>query len=302
MIDLQKLLNNLSNSQKEELKNLLLNEDSILSGNTDKVIYCPKCKSFHVSKNGKQYGNQRYICKDCGTNFTEYRNTIFNSTKKSINLWKRYIKEMFEGKSIKKIADELCICIQTSFNWRHKIMSVIEKKFNDDVLEGIVEADETLVLVSHKGTHIEGVTPRKRGGKANFRGISHEQQGVLVAVDRNKNVVSRVYGNGKITSQDVKSILSNRIENKSVLVTDGCTAYNDFARENGLEMVKLVKAHKKGIYHINNVNNYHSKFKEFMIKFHGVATKYLNRYVSWYKFVNQKNDTSFLFNELILGR
>lgn len=62
------------------------------------------------------------------------------------------------------------------------------------------------------------------------------------------------------------------------------------------------KSHKKGIYHINNVNGHHSRFKKFMIKFHGVAIKYLNKYVSWYKFVNQKDDTAFLFNELILGR
>ena len=159
-----------------------------------------------------------------------------------------------------------------------------------------------MVLSSHKGTHIDGVKPRKRGGKANFRGISHEQQGVLVAVDRNKNVVSRVYGTGRITSQNVKSILNNRIESKSVLVTDGCSAYNEYAKENGLDLVKLVKVHKKGICHINNVNGYHSRLKEFMIKFHGVATKYLDKYVSWYKFVNQKNDTAFLFNDLILGR
>lgn len=78
-----------------------------------------------------------------------------------------------------------------------QITKVIEDKCNNDVLNGIVEADETLVLLSHKGKHIDGVKPRKRGGKANFRGISHEQQGVLVAVDRKQNIVSKVYGNGK---------------------------------------------------------------------------------------------------------
>lgn len=299
-MNLQEILNQLSEEQKEELKRLLFNED--MKSDTTQVIFCPKCKSFHVVKNGKHHGNQRFICKDCGCHFTEYKNTIFNSTKKDISLWKSYIKEMFEGKSLKQIAKDLNICIQTSFRWRHKVLSVIEDKFNNDVLEGIVEADETLVLSSHKGTHIDGVKPRKRGGKANFRGISHEQQGVLVAVDRNKNVVSRVYGTGRITSQNVKSILNNRIESKSVLVTDGCSAYNEYAKENELDLVKLVKVHKKGIYHINNVNGYHSRLKEFMIKFHGVATKYLDKYVSWYKFVNQKNDTAFLFNELILGR
>lgn len=299
MTDLIEILSKLSEQEKEELKQLLLNED--MNGNTDNVIFCPKCKSFHVVKNGKVSDNQRFICKECGCHFTEYKNTIFNQTKKDLSLWKSYIKEMFEGKSLKQIAEDLHICIQTSFRWRHKIMKVIEDKCNSDVLNGIVEADETLVLLSHKGKHIDGVKPRKRGGKANYRGQSHEQQGVLVAVDRNKNIVSKVYGTGKISGQNVKSILNNRIESKSVLVTDGCSAYNDFAFENELELIKLVKEHKRGIYHINNVNNYHSLLKDFLRKFKGVSSRYLNEYLSWYKFIRQKNDTGYLYRDVLLG-
>ena len=299
MTDLIEILSNLSEQEKEELKQLLLNDG--MNGNTDNVIFCPKCKSFHVVKNGKVSGNQRFICKECGCHFTEYKNTIFNKTKKDMSLWKSYIKEMFEGKSLKQIAEDLHICIQTSFRWKHKIMKVIEDKCNNDVLNGIVEADETLVLLSHKGKHIDGVKPRKRGGKANFRGISHEQQGVLVAVDRKQNIVSKVYGNGKISSQDVKTILNNRVETNSVLVTDGCTAYNEFALENELNLVKLVKEHKKGIYHINNVNCYHSLLKDFLRKFRGVSSRYMNVYLSWFKFIRQKNDTGYLYQDILLG-
>ena len=106
----------------------------------------------------------------------------------------------------------------------------------------------------------------------------------------------------KSQAKTLKSVLNSRIESKSVLVTDGDSAYNEYAEENGLELVKLVKVHKKGIYHINNVNRYHSRLKGFLIKFHDVATKYLDKYVNWYKIVNQKDDAAFLFNELIVGR
>ena len=60
----------------------------------------------------------------------------------------------------------------------------------NDNLKGIVEADETFILTSHKGQHITGVKARKRGGASKYRGLSHEQTGVLVAVDRNKDIVS----------------------------------------------------------------------------------------------------------------
>ena len=34
-------------------------------------------------------------------------------------------------------------------------------------------------------------------------------------------------------------------------------------------------------FHINNVNGYHSRFKEWMRRFHGVATKNLPNYLGW---------------------
>ena len=298
-MDLNKIIKNLTKEQKEELLKLLNTE--AMDSSTDKVIYCPKCGSFHLVKNGKVRNHQRFICKDCQHHFTEYCNTIFNLSKKDILLWKSYIKMMFEGYTIKQIANELKICIQTSFRWRHKILSVLENKFMNDILKGIVEVDETLILLSHKGKKIDGIKGRKRGGVSKFRGQSHEQVGILVAIDRNKNVISEIYGCGKISSKNVKDVLSGRVEDKSVLVTDGCRAYNDYANENKFELIKLVNEHKKGIYHINNVNNYHSLLKDFLRRFKGVSTKYLNKYLAWHKFVNQKNDVNFLFNELILG-
>lgn len=33
--------------------------------------------------------------------------------------------------------------------------------------------------------------------------------------------------------------------------------------------------------HINNVNAYHGRLKEWLRPFHGVATKYLDRYLGW---------------------
>lgn len=157
MTDLIEILSKLTEQEKEELKQRILNEN--MNADADNVIFCPKCKSFHVVKNGKVSGNQRFICKECGCHFTEYKNTIFNKTKKDMSLWKSYIKEMFEGKSLKQIAEDLHICIQTSFRWRHKIMKVIEDKRNSDGLNGIVEADETLVLLLIKENTLTVLNP-----------------------------------------------------------------------------------------------------------------------------------------------
>lgn len=35
----------------------------------EKTIYCPRCESDHLVRNGEQCGHQRYRCKDCGKSF-----------------------------------------------------------------------------------------------------------------------------------------------------------------------------------------------------------------------------------------
>lgn len=40
------------------------------------------------------------------------------------------------------------------------------------------------------------------------------------------------------------------------------------------------------IHHIQNVNNYHSRLKGWMQRFNGVATKYLEHYLSWFQFLD----------------
>lgn len=42
------------------------------------------------------------------------------------------------------------------------------------------------------------------------------------------------------------------------------------------------KVRTKGLYHIQNVNSYHSKLKRWIQRFNGVATKYLYNYLAKY--------------------
>lgn len=303
-MNLEVLISNLSKEQKNTLLNLLsvegMNENSRFENGRE----CPHCHSHKVAKRGIVVKHQRYYCSECKKYFTVYANTILNYTKKDISIWKHYIKLMFESKpkTIKEIANELGISERTTFRWRHKILSVLEQRFMNDNLSGIVEADETFILTARKGLHVEGVVGRKRGSSAKFRGISHEQTGVLVAIGRAKNLVSKVYGQGKITTKQVSIILNNRIESESLLITDKCASYRHFAEENSLNIRQL----KAGQYqnkeiHLNTVNNYHSVFKRWLRNFNGISTKYLNNYLAWFKFIKQKNDCSFLFNKLILA-
>ena len=80
----------------------------------------------------------------------------------------------------------------------------------------------------------------------------------------------------------------------ATLVTDKMNSYVHFSNANGIELVQLKTGKaKKGIYHIQHINSYHSQLKKFMRGFNGVSTKYLNNYLVWNNLVNyaKKTDT-----------
>ncbi|MET0856374.1 MAG: IS1595 family transposase, partial [Telluria sp.] len=74
------------------------------------------------------------------------------------------------------------------------------------------------------------------------------------------------------------------VERDILLVTDGHPAYRAFAREAGIthRAVNLSAGVRvDGALHVQNVNAYHSRFKVWLRRFHGVATRYLPNYLGW---------------------
>lgn len=265
-------------------------------------VTCPVCGEKDIQKFGKCNKIQRYRCKDCGKTFSEYTKTVFSSTKKDYFLWVKYIDLMMKGASLYIISKKLNISVVTAFKWRHKILNAVKKYQTKTQVYGVVEADETFLFYSHKGQHIEGVKGRERGGVGKYRDISKDQIGVLVAIDRNKNIISQMYGGGRITSKLLEEILGKRIEKDTILVTDSCKSYIRFAEEHNLQLKQITrKKHKNGKYHINNVNAYHKGLKKFLLKFNGISTKYLNNYLNWFSWTRTGLDNSKLIKQCLLG-
>jgi hypothetical protein len=93
---------------------------------------------------------------------------------------------------------------------------------------------------------------------------------------------------GRIEKKDIENAIGNRIVEGSILCTDGHVSYKGFAIDNHLSQVVLradLKEHvKQGVYHIQNVNSLHNQIKKWIHStFWGVATKYLQNYLNWYR-------------------
>ncbi|MEH6437600.1 transposase, partial [Massilia sp. DD77] len=69
-----------------------------------------------------------------------------------------------------------------------------------------------------------------------------------------------------------------------LLVTDGHPAYRCFAREADIshQFVNLRAGERiRGAVHVQNVNAYHRRFRQWLARFHGVASRYLPNYLGW---------------------
>lgn len=81
-----------------------------------------------------------------------------------------------------------------------------------------------------------------------------------------------------------------KIKGLATLCTDKMNSYVRFANANKIELVQLKTGKsKKGIYHIQHINAYHSQLKKFVSGFNGVSTKYLNIYLVWNNWRNTKD-------------
>ncbi|AQQ53220.1 IS1595 family transposase [Planococcus lenghuensis] len=257
---------------------------------------CPHCHSHNSVRFGKyvvkvglkKTERQRYRCKDCRKTFTDTTNTPLYRTHKP-DKWLGFIRCMIDGDSLRKAAEKLELHHVTLFYWRHKVLSAL-KQMDFEKFAGIVEMDETYFLYSEKGRRgIQGRKPRKRGGSSQFRGISHEQVCVLVARDRQKTTYSRIIGQGRIVKTRLDQAIGAKLSSTNVLCTDAWRAFKSYAKEKGMGHYAFKSDSKervKGLYHIQNVNSYHSRLKKWMERFNGVATKYLDHYLSWFRFLD----------------
>lgn len=190
---------------------------------------------------------------------------------------------MIDGVSTAQAARRCAVHYTTAFRWRHRFLAALAGD-KPKTLSGLVEGDETFILESFKGKR-SGLPrkPRKRGGKSAKRGLSAEQIPIIVARDRQGATTDAVLA--KLNRVSIAAALDGVVTPANQFCCDGGTAIVAFARRAGIAAHVLPMPSKPNPqapdFHLNNVNAYHSRLKEWLRRFHGVATKNLPNYLGW---------------------
>jgi len=288
-----KSIERMNRNQRDKLRKSLEGKKDVdevialIECSSDEKPACPKCKATKLYRWGKVSDLQRYRCRQCNRTFNALTGTPLARLRHK-DKWFEYEQTMIQGLSIRKSADSCGIANNTSFKWRHRFLQIPATR-QPDKMNGIVEADETYFLESFKGQRRLPRSARKRGGKAIKKGTSKEQVPVLVVRDRHGETADCILHG--ISTQQIEPVLIPLLNKDVILCTDGMPTYKQIARQANIvhRPVNIAAGQRvmNNIYHIQNVNAYDSRLKQWMKKFNGVATRYLGSYLGWHRMIDR---------------
>ena len=249
---------------------------------------CPRCGSHEVVKNGKYYGKQRYKCKHCRSTFSQFTNTPFSMTHYP-DKWANFMECMLQGMSLRNTAFKINVSYVTLFYWRHKILGALKQVVPRE-MKGVIEADDIFMAYSRKGSrHIDEKISRPHVKSASFISMNGEDVCVLAASDHFKNVISVVACRGYLRKENIDEAIGKFINKSSILCSNNKSAYVSFSSRKKIKHYRMTgmvcKQDEK--FGIAVVKKYIKSCMQWMERFRGVATRYLNNYLSWYRFLDK---------------
>ena len=253
---------------------------------------CPHCGSGRTEGWGRERnGLKRCRCLDCKRTFNPLTGTPLARLRKK-ECWLKYAGALNDSLPVRKAGKVCKVSKNTAFKWRHRFLEALNYS-KDQSLAGIAEVDEIFLLESFKGQRKLPRKARKRGGVAEKPGLSAEQIPILIARDRTGAHIDGVLPDRSEAA--VRPVLEGKLsKDDTLLCMDGDKALIAFAEAEGIEYELIVASkgehvHEK-VLHIQNVNAYGGRFKQWLRRFNGVATKYLQSYLGWRRWLESDED------------
>lgn len=252
---------------------------SLMSSTLPAPRTCPRCQApgEKLRPWGHSHGLPRMRCQACGKTSNALTGTPLAHLRHR-EQWLRYAQALIDALSVRQAALRCGVDKSTAFRWRHRFLAAAAGHRAAHA-GGIVEADETFFRQSFKGQrHLPRHAHRRAGPAAHW-----ERMAVLVVRDRSGHTAD--FRLEKVDASHVTAVLRPLVDKDAVLCTDGAQVYRTVARTLGLTHRALnTQRHIRvldGAFHIQNVNAYDSRLKQWMRRFNGVATKYLENYLGW---------------------
>lgn len=258
---------------------------------------CPRCGGKSAVRNGKRNGIQRYRCKPCRRCFTDLTGTVLEGLHKR-HKFLHFCLCMIQGLSVRAAAREVGISKNTSFEWRHRIISVLACADSETKLGGIIELSQKPLTISADGSRVSFGSPA-RMVRRDWPWLSPLYPGpdynrhkrfLLFAVDRRGRVGAEIiepHGNNT-PGQAIRRLASKGATvcaHRPPGLWPSALDYPEpisWVGKAGGRGLKTDLYPQNPLYHVATARSLMMAFRNWMRRFQVVATRYLLRYVSWF--------------------
>lgn len=249
---------------------------------------CPRCESKNAARIESR---KQWECGECGYQYSVTAGTVFHDS--HLPLWKWFlaiylVTESKKGISAKQMQRILGTkSYKTAWHLLHRIRSAMDGDDREQLLVGIVEADETWV-----------------GGKVRGQGQGQKQrQMIMGAVQRDGSVRLRV---GRAPDRVTLHGFLNDVvaDDAEAIFTDSWKAYEGIADHNTRhETVNHYREEwVRGNVHTQTIENVWSLFKRSIIgSYHQLSVKHLPAYLDELEWRYNNRDNPYLFRDTVLA-
>lgn len=254
---------------------------------------CPFCSSSEFIKYGKYNKIQRYKCKNqsCNKTFSDCTNTVWYNSKKSTEHWYQYCKLMFSGKTIRECASKLNISINTSFEWRHKILNKLPICNKTIFLDNYIGFKNIYLYENFKGKKDLSLLNRDR--KKVF---------ISVCVNENKTSFAQIISKDILNQKKSYRLIKNKLNFKSQVIGFLDRYAIAISKKLNKNLMKLKRYSKSKEIELRNLTNlFCMKLRTWLAFFKGVATKYLDQYLYWFVHIFENSFSNKIISSKLLS-
>lgn len=267
---------------------LLAHEESNPAGSSPPT--CPHCLGGHVHRHGfykRKDGSRpsRFLCRACKKSFNPFTKTPLAYAKKREE-FRQFTETMGSGIPLRRHAAEVGVHLATAFRWRHLVLAQVAGQ-PQSKLTGQVAVGEAYVGYSQKGQRAKLQCARRFIQRLPSRilliagNLGHR----LALVGAGRSSAKRRDG-AQLGADLLGACLSDLLHPVAQVYTDGLNALVSVCRRTGLTVCdrgQLPSAEAKQIGTLTQrVQRIRASFHGWLMRFYGVATRYLHHYLAWY--------------------
>lgn len=257
----------------------------------DNKPVCPYCKSTKQTPMSKE---NRYHCNTCNTSYSVMVGTIFENTKLDFQKWFLAISLVLNAKkgiSARQLGRDIEVTKDTAWY----MLMRIRKAFVEygDLLNGIIEVDETYIGGKNKNRHNDKKT---EGGQG--RG-GDDKTAVAGILERGGKVIAKKVKD--VSGKTLKSFIKQNVEKGSKIMSDEWKSYNGLS-ENYIHSIVThgTNQYVNGETHTNTLEGFWSLLKRGVVgQYHYVTPKHLNRYIDEFCFRYNNRGNEFIFENTL---